>query len=300
MAKAATTSKKAPKTRFDDKARYDQVRVGNLVVDHRVQRDHLNKSKLNAMREEFQPLGLNTILVSERDDGEMVIIDGQHRWTIAAEMLGEDFLMDCKVFTGLSLAEEAELFVLTNKNQQPANALDLHKANVTRGDEVSIAIERAALSQGWVVGSGRRSGEGPGYIAAVKVLAEIYHLGEDWYEGHGPALVEDTLTVVTQAWGHDDPKAVNQYVLKAVGTFIYAVRKYVDETDRGDEYFDLEWLASRMKARLTKGGAKGWIEAMRSIVDGSNWTLQQAMRHSLYDTYNHGKRARKLPAALRP
>lgn len=305
MAKAAAATKRAPSsaklngkppsTRFDDNARYDLIRVRDLHVDHRVQRDHLNRSKLNKMREEYKRWGLGTLVVSERADGEKVIIDGQHRWTIAEEIEGEDFELECKVYSGLTVAEEAELFVLTNKNQAAANPLDLHKANVTRGDKVAVTLSNAALSQGWIIGSGRRSGDGPGYIAAVKVLEDIYHLGEEWFEGGGAPLIEDTLAVVTQAWTDDD-KAVNQYILKAVGMFIWAVRRWVSESQRDDDFFDLEHLASNLQKNV-KGGAKGWIEAMRNIADGSELSLQDAMRASLYRMYNRGltSSSRKLP-----
>lgn len=299
MAKAAAGSKKVPpSTRFDDNVRYDQVRAGDLVVDHQVQRDHLNRSKLNNMRAEYKRRGLGTLVVSERANGEIVIIDGQHRWTVVCEVEGEDHPLDCKIYTGLTLADEAELFVLTNKNQQAANPLDLHKANVTRGDVVAVTVAKAALSQGWMIGTGRRSGDGVGYIAAVKVLEDLYHMGEEWFDGGGAPLIEDTLSVVTEAWGHDDAKAVNQYILKAVGTFIVAVRKWVDESERGDDYFDLEHLSANIKANV-KGGAKGWLDAMRGIAEGSELTLQDAMRASLYRMYNKGLRSNKLPPQFR-
>lgn len=296
IAKTSTTAdlpSDVPKTRFDDQSETGWIAVNNLVIDHRVQRDRVNRAKLKRMKARYRRRGLGTLIVSRRTNGENVIIDGQHRWLLVAELEGEDFELRCQIYTGLSLADEAELFILTNADQQPANALDLHKADVVREEPVAMRIEKAVLGQGWVIGSGKKA------ISAVQVLKDLYELGEKWSEGAGASVVEDTITVVTDAWGQDADMVVNHSILRAVGTFIVDVRRWVTENDRGVDFFDLEWLSNRMAKEL-KGGAKGWLDAMRPIANGGNWTLQQTLRNSLVTTYNTGRRSGKLPAALRP
>jgi hypothetical protein len=271
--------------------RYESVAAKLLSIDLRVQRDHLNKAKLQRMREKYDRLSLGTIVVSERADGSLIVLDGQHRWNLVAEIEGDDYELDCRIHSGLSLPEEAALFVNLNV-QEAASPLDKHKARVTQGEPVAVAIDKAAVDSGWLVGTGK------GRISAVKILEYLYYLGEEQFEDYGGELVAQTVRVVTKAWGTEDSQAVNRYILQAIGEFILAVEVWIAEEGKPSDYFEFDWLASNMNTYL-KGGPKGWLTAQRGIAEGSELTLQQAMRQSLYRTYQKSKRSAKLPEFLK-
>lgn len=294
-----TVGKPTPKTLTksadaDPDIRNERIPAGLLSVDHRVQRDHLNRSKLNRIRDNYNRAALHALVVSERPDGSYVIIDGQHRWTIALELEGDSFEMRCEVHSGLSLQDEAKLFIDLN-NQESASPLDLHKARVTQGEPVAVALDLAASEHEWAIGTGA------GKISAVKVLENLYLNGENWYDGYGPVLVSRTLGVITQAWGHEQPQVMNKSIIQSVGEFILAVEIWVSETGKPSDYFDYEGLAFAMQTKL-KNGPRGWIIAQRGIAEGSEFTLVQAMRQSLFRIYNMVARTRRrgrLPDLLR-
>jgi hypothetical protein len=286
---ASTTATKSRRDKDTDPKRitYEKLTAGVLDVDHRVQRDHVNESKLNKIRAKYNRPALGTLVVSRREDGTKVLLDGQHRWLVVKELEGETAELDCRVHHGLTLQEEAELFVYYNV-QEAASPLDLHKARVTQGEKVALDIDKAARDNGWVIGAGH------GRISAIKVLEDLYLQAENEFTEYGPQLVSDTIAVVTQAWGVDEPHAASANILKAVGKFLLSVEVYITETGRPSSFFDRSRLALAMQSKF-KGGAKGWISAQRGIAQGSEMTLGQAMLESLYQAYNKMGRSGKLP-----
>lgn len=268
--------------------RYERIPASKLHIDHRVQRDHINETKLNRMENDFNELALGTLVVSERSNGEIVIIDGQHRWTLVQKLLGEDIELDCRVHSGLSLEDEARLFVDLNR-QQAASALDLHKARCTQKEPVALAITKAVGTQGWGIGMG------PKKVSAVKVLESIYYAGEEWRDDYGPILISNTLYVLTEAWGHERPKVVNQSILRATAEFLLAVEKWMVERDKPDG-FDYGRLVTAMQTQL-KGGPEGWLNAEQTQAKGLGITTREALRRSLHFVYNK-TRGPKLPGAL--
>lgn len=298
---AATSTSKRPPTRVSKPSageavlpdgadtRYERIPASKLHIDHRVQRDHINLTKLNKMRDEFNQLALGTLVVSERPDGTMVIIDGQHRWTLTRDLSGEDTELDCRVHTGLTLEDEARLFIDLNR-QQAASALDLHKARCTQNEPVAKAITQAAADQGWGIGMGQ------GRISAVKVLESIYYMGEDQWDGYGPTLISNTLFVLTQAWGMERPKVVSQSILRATAEFLLAVEMWMAERDK-QGHFSYEGLVDAM-VKTFKGGPEGWINAEKTQAGGLGISVRAALRQSLHRAYNKCNRSGKLPAGL--
>jgi hypothetical protein len=270
--------------------RTKHVPAGQLTVDPRVQRDHLTIAKVNKIREAFDKDALQTLQVSQREDGTLVILDGWHRWTVVMEMedLGADFKLECKVHTGLTLQDEAKLFVLFNV-QEAANKLDLHKARATQGDVVAVTIDEVVAKHGWEVG------KGDGKIRAVVALEAIYYVGENHLDGFGSTHLSNSLGVVTDAWGRDDVKAVDQNILKAVSEFLISIEKHWVDPDKGRE-LELEVLTTAMSG--LKHGPTGWLAACRGQADGSAKSLRQILLGELLTLYNKGRRSGKVPAAV--
>lgn len=300
MARNATTTKaaKAADNHQADPptAEIEKIRVGDLHIDSRVQREKIVEGKLNRFRQKYNPRALGTFEVSRRSNGKLCLLDGMHRRLVILEKepQGNDFLVTCRVHVGLSLQEEAELFVDLN-NQQAASALDLHKVRVVQKDPVALALNQAVETYGWKIGAGT------GAISAIKVLETLYYAGEEAFEGggYGPQLVEDTVGVVTNAWGLDN-KAVSQQVLKSVGEFILDTECWIAEDGKPEHYFDYAHLADVMR-REFEHGPSGWLTSQRAFAKGSGKPLRKVMRESLVDTYNRKqtKKSRKLPEHIR-
>lgn len=300
-AKAKAADEMPDEITEDPSSKIEMLRVGDLLIDTRIQRDKILESTLNEIRQKYNREALRTFEVSRRDDGGLYLIDGQHRRKVVMEKdpEGADYMVKCVVHTGLTLEKEAELFVQLNK-QRTANALDLHKARVTQGDEIALALDKIVDSHGWKIGTGaaRR-------ISAVKVLESLYYAGEDAFKEyedykHGPVLVDDTIGVITAAWGTDDPKAVSQNVLKAVGEFLLDIEVWVTKNRKDESFFDYDLLASAMHTEF-KAGPGGWVGEQRGFARASGKSMREALRISLWELYNKKQRSksRKLHDDLR-
>jgi hypothetical protein len=266
--------------------RKKRVPASQLTIDRRVQRHELNQSTLTEIRDGYNRAALQTLQISERADGTLVILDGWHRWTIAQEKEGDEFVLDCHVHTGLGIGEEAALFLQFN-NQKPANKIDLFYVRVTREDPVALAIKKITADNAWSVGTGK------GEIGAVDTLETVFNNGERFEETSGPTLLHHTLSVISRAWGNDDPKAVDRNILGALGQFLLQVDKY--EAKQGtDLKFDLDRLATNIRTYV-KNGPGGWLSSCRGIAEGTSKTLRKALMGELFDIYNKGKGGRKLP-----
>lgn len=86
------------------------------------------------------------LMVARRADG-LYVIDGQHR-TLAARMRGDIAHLPCCVADFESVAEEARLFVLANRQRQPSKKIDQHRAAVVAGDRRATEMEDIVRSAG--------------------------------------------------------------------------------------------------------------------------------------------------------
>lgn len=262
-----------------------RIPANELTIDDRVQRQGLDQNKLNTIRDTYNRHVLNFLTVSERADGTHVVLDGWHRWTVAREIDGESVMLNCQVFTGLELDEEAELFLLANQ-QQPASKIDKFRVKVVKGDPVAVKIQAIVSKHGWAIGVG------DGRISAVETMEAIVANGDKYVDDFGEELLSNTLSVVTNAWGRADKKATEKNILLAVATFLLALDKFcVEEGAR--RIVDLNRLTVNL-GKYTKEGPGGWLAACRGIAAGSSKTLRQALTGELAAMYNKGP-GRKIP-----
>ena len=82
----------------------------------------------------------NVLLVSyDEETGCFNVMDGQHR-AIAARMRGVEYLV-CEIFTGLTISDEAKLFVDGNTTSKKLNPFDTYRANqfIVGEDETELS-----------------------------------------------------------------------------------------------------------------------------------------------------------------
>ena len=112
-------------------------------VDNTASRALIIRIAKNWDRDSCEPL-----VVSQREDRSLFVVDGQHRLA-AAIMRGDIEQLPCFVCALPDLASEADRFVQFNKNRKSLSSLDLWKASVASGDPVALEItgslERAGL-----------------------------------------------------------------------------------------------------------------------------------------------------------
>lgn len=171
---------------------FTYIDQSTLTTDLRVQRP-LDSRRVNELAKSYNPERLGTVIISDREDGTKVVIDGQTRLA-AKQKVGDDGLVHAQVYTGLTVEQEASMFLDYN-NSKPVSAIDKFLVRVTEGDPVANDITQIAANHGWQV----KPGSGDGHIQAVNALERAYTRGG----GAGPVVVDRLLDAITQAWGHD-------------------------------------------------------------------------------------------------
>jgi hypothetical protein len=130
---------------FEDHKYGVEVAVGDIQLDIAVQRA-IVAARLRKLTANFDPILLGEVLVSERTNGQLYILDGQHRLR-AAEQSGIP-TVTCEIFTGLSKADEARLFMGRNDRAGIAKN-DRNRNLATSGDTDTLNVQMAAQSTGY-------------------------------------------------------------------------------------------------------------------------------------------------------
>jgi hypothetical protein len=238
--------------------------VDPLKVDFAYQRP-LNRAKVREIVAEFKPSSLGTIHVSQRDDGSMWIVDGQTRVAAVQTKFTTPQTCRCLVYTGLSLAEEAELFYQLNSGKQVTQVYRF-RARVLAGEAVASDIVAIAGKHGLSVGKGNG-------LACVRALETIYKgLGKG--SRVGPQNLDYVLGIAVAAYGHGNMP--DSQVLMGVALLTERYWGAVDD------------------ARLVKkianypGGHAGLLGAARGRSPSSGGRIFTAVAEILLERYNAG------------
>lgn len=252
------------------------VSAADLTIDPRVQRrEGTDERRINDMAAAFNPNALGTITVSKRDNGRLVILDGAHR-VAAAKQAGHKERMRANVHTGLSLEQEAELFVLLNTFKQPS-AVSRFLARVIQKEPVAVKIEQIAKAHGWKINLLNADG----YLKAVDALERVYRDGAGTLApGEHPQALEWVLDILTAAWEHDKASASAPHLLALAqlhGRFGAAV--------------DSARLVTEMR-QTRPDVLLGKAKTLRDLQGG---TVQAALAKALVGLHNNKKRTNLLP-----
>lgn len=251
--------------------------IGSLTFDTRVNRP-LDPRRVAEIARDFDPEAVGVLVVSARSDGTYVVLDGQHRRAALVRAgFGADQRVPCDVRHGLTLAQEAALFVRLNNTTKP---LLIHRflRRVTAGDEAAAAIDAIARGAGFEVSEH----SGDGRIVAVAALEAVY-AGRGPARGHGPYpdILEGALRVLAGAYGHT-ADAVNGLLIQGVGLLI---ARYGDAVDR-----------ATLVAKLAKvpAGANGLLAKARGMREYQGGSVPRCVAEVCVTLYNAGKRGGRL------
>ena len=192
-----------------------KIKVSDLMVDFAYQRQPL-KAKIAKIAKSFDPDLLGVIICSMRENGEIAIIDGSHRYHALVKM-GLDYLnINALVYIGLSLEEEAKIFALSNQEHTKPSTVDIFKAGLCSGDKLTIAINDILVKNGFYVGVG----PGNNKIRALVTLKRIYiNAGAD--------VLDQTIRVIKAAYGSNSDVMRDQ-LMSAVAVILHRYKK-IDE-----------------------------------------------------------------------
>lgn len=247
------------------------ILVSDLHVDPTVQRNY-DPRWARRIADNFDEDKLGVFRVSQRANGLVYILDGQHRF--GALQLKSWHKMGAAVqalvYTGLSLAEEAELFVAFNIETRKPNSIDGYRLKLVSGDADIVRIQEVLDKHGLKVEYG---GSGNS-VAAVAALNKIYADG-------GPALLDRTLNIVESAWGVTNRDGRDGNLLKGVA---YVLQK-------SGRNLDTDSLIDKLGKSGRPGQILGTARTMKSATKRSLW---MEIAHAIVAIYNKGRSSRKV------
>ena len=249
------------------------MKASEFSVDPAVQRQ-LNEPRVDKIVKDFKPQMLGLFTGSKRADGRTYILDGQHRM-VAARRKGYDDYIATRVWEGLTLAEEAELFLDLN-NTRKVSALDKFHVRATKGDPAAVAL-KAALERVGLRASGQHTG---GMFAAIVSLERVYQGFRSYGAEPRLDLVEAVLAILTRAYGVDERKAFQANTVQGIGLILHIFGKRVDAED--------------LTAALRAIPADTLAIRGRSTKDLEGGTGAQGVAKVILQRYNKGKSANRL------
>lgn len=253
------------------------IQVSDLEIDRNVQRDGLTNSVVQTIVKNYNEAALGIVTVSRRKNGAQVIIDGQHRWRATSIVTTNEGELWCRVFEGLTLAEEAQMFLDLNNTTKPAY-LDKFRVSQNTGSEEGRQnqnIAELANAYGYVVA--RTSGIN--HINAVQSCVKVYKLSVK--NERDPNLLQLTFMAISRAWGNNDQHNVHGSVIEGIG---YLWDEYGDR-------IDFDTLVDVMKDY--KGGSQTLIAEAGQMASLRRGRRAMAVAELLSEEYNKKKRAGK-------
>lgn len=144
-------------TRYDwampgDPGRPVNLPIGALLVDHSYQRDEVSEANTLAIAKSFSWSAFGILVVMQRDDGSIFIVDGQQRW-LAAIRRGDITLIPCLLFKSRGPEHEAQAFIALNLRRVPVRAVAKFNAAVMAAQQPETEIAAWLKEQGFIMSS---------------------------------------------------------------------------------------------------------------------------------------------------
>lgn len=258
----------------------ERVQIGRLLVDREVQRT-LDANRAADIANNFNPSGFGVITVSVRKSGKAYIVDGQHR-VEALKVMGAqgDHEVEAEVFRGLSQSDEAALFRIRNNFKQ-VKVFDRFRVRVIEGDPVAVILSKCLARHSWhVLKSGPSKAKGA--FNAVSALEWVYNGAGIRKASVHPNAADNTIGIVTAAWGHDS-NGVRAEIVRGIGLFLVQY----------GESIDLEKIVTELSQM--EGGPGALIGKARNLNSFRGGGVASALAEILVNLHNKGRRVNVLP-----
>jgi hypothetical protein len=253
--------------------------VGDLEIDRRVQRQGINMAKVKAMVKKYNTGALGVITVSLRKDRSYVVIDGQHRTEATRIKTSNMGTLKCHVFTGLTLAQEAQMFLDLNHTSK-VPVIDSFKVLLNTDSpegDTAREIQEIVGAYGFQISRVPANGN----INAINVVDRIYALSKKL--DAEPSLLQATVLVISRSWGNDR-HGTQGAIIEGIG------RMFAEYGSR----IDLDRLEEAMKTY--PGGAQSLIAEAIALAALRKGKVSMGVAELLVEAYNKGRRTKTLEA----
>ena len=263
------TSRNLADLKYEDK----WLDIRDLTVDRNVQRAVRNEGKVEQFERDWNDNLAGVVTVSHRKDLSYVIVDGDHRNEAKKRRTDGNGQIFCRVFEGLTIAEEGVLFLALNPGNQP-HLIDKYRVEVFTGMPQAVRIDKIVHARGFVVDNQG----GNGHINTVRALRELDNLSLK-LEAE-PHILDVTLLVISRAWGMDRFGLQNANI-QGLGRLL---------AEYGDR-IDLDILIDIL--RHTEGSARGLLIKAKQMASIKGFKQSMAVADIVVDDYNKRVRSDK-------
>ncbi len=149
-----------------------------IRFDPAYQRD-VRQVHIKHIVDEYAAILFEPPLVNWREDGAFYGMDGQHRILAALQKFGESAEATCRLFYGLTVAQEALIFGAQD-NRRPLTPLERFRGGLESGREPYMTINAIVTETGWTVATrydDRRDVRGIQAVGALQTVVRSY--GDD-------------------------------------------------------------------------------------------------------------------------
>lgn len=197
---------------------YQMVDLKDLKFDYSYQRK-ASVDKIRNIVRQFDYGVIGALIVSKRENGDLFVIDGQHR-IFAMSKVNLTNVM-AVIHTNLTVSDEANLFKKCNNTRKTPSALDNYKADLVGKNKEIMEINQVVIDCGYTVNIERDKhiDENEWVINAVGALTKVYK--ENGSEG-----LRDTLTTLKLA-GVRKPISAD---IGGIGMFLRTYKGKYDKT----------------------------------------------------------------------
>jgi len=232
----------------------------------------ISEKKVENLVREWDDRLLTPLTVSFRD-GKFNVVDGQHRIAAMRKMNnGENVMVPCLVYSGLTYEQEAELCYRIDQSKGRLSLAMSTNALMESGQDAQVLEIRRLLEQEgftWALG---KKAKAPYEIAATAAVIRAYRL-------LGGAVFSRMFSLLRNTW-HGDPQSLQ-------GTFLSGMALFL-------KTYELEVNDHHFSKRLTLASPEEISRRSRLDLSTSNAALRYA--RVIWDKYNSYQRGeRKLP-----
>jgi len=236
-----------------------------LRIDPAYQRER-GWPKVVRITREFSWAAFGMLIISERVPGEYYILDGGHR-VAAAIRRPSITALPCYVFRGLSLAQEATIFVATNKHRKTITGLQVFKAQLLAQDPLALSVLTVAQKYGIGVGKGKHD------LRSVQTACKLQNEG----------TLDGALAFVQHVWP-DDIRRLGAKVLVGVANFGKIL----------EDRCGTSLLADQTLSKFEGYSLPSLMQQAYTEADISRRARQTCFALAMLRRWNHGRRTKRV------
>ena len=249
-----------------DVGNLEVLTIDDLHVDHTYQRD-LSADRVQSIAAKWDIVAAGPIVVSRRANGDLYIVNGQHR-AAAAKMAGETHVI-AQVVNDLTAKQEATLRLKGNYRLGD-KAMERFRAQLAAEDPESKAIVTLCEQFETRINATPSTEHGINAITAVETM----------YRRNKGILLTRVFEVIRLAFGRVEGKYATVGMMKGIE---WMLEKHHDGLDRGRFVDRLaaegpEGLERKARSHKAAMGGALWTNYYRAMVEAYNHRLPEGSR----------------------